>query len=81
MRGVQGVSSVGERCFMIYVTELVVLPGVDEFVADGFTELLPAVLFVGRPGQHNRDLLYCRVVLDDFRKSLDALRNLPSKLL
>jgi hypothetical protein len=38
---------------------------VNEFVPDGFAELLPPVLFVGLPGQRNRDRLCCWVVLRD----------------
>ena len=51
--------SLGERSPVICLAELVVLPGVNEFVPDGRTELLPAVVFVGRPGQRNRDCLCC----------------------
>ena len=39
---------------VIRVTELVVLPRVDEFVAHGRTEVLPPVLFIGLPDQRDR---------------------------
>ena len=80
-RDVEIVRPAGERCLVIGVAKLVVLPGVNEFMPDSFAKLLPAVVFVGRPGQRDRNLVCCRVVLCDLCKCLDALRNLPSKLL
>ena len=71
----------GERCLVIGVAELVVLPGVNEFVPDSRTKLLPPVVSVGCPAQRDHNLVRCRVVLCDLCKCLDALRNLPSKLL
>ena len=48
-RGIEAVCPLGKRCAVIRVAELVVLPGVDEFVAHGRTELLPAVRVIGVP--------------------------------
>ena len=70
LRCVEGVDPAVERSAVVSVAELVVLPGVDEFVPDDGTGLLPTVLFVGLPSQRNRDLLCCRVVLCDARLSL-----------
>ncbi len=39
LRGVEAVHPTGERCSVVSVAELVVLPGVNEFVPDGGTEL------------------------------------------
>ncbi|WP_435157379.1 hypothetical protein [Haladaptatus sp. DFWS20] len=41
LRGIEIVRPAGERPTVIRVVELVVLPGVNEFVPDGGTELLP----------------------------------------
>ncbi len=65
LRSIKGVRPPGERRTVIRVAELVILPGVNEFVPDGGTELFPPVVFVSRPGQRNRDCLCCRVVLGD----------------
>lgn len=47
---IEGVRPAGERSPVVCLTELVILPGVDEFVPDGFAELLPPALFGGRLG-------------------------------
>jgi hypothetical protein len=77
LRGIKSVRPTGEHFAVIRVTELVVLPGVNEFVSDGRTELFPPVVFVGRPSQRNHDLLSCRIILRDACLSLGPVRDLP----
>jgi hypothetical protein len=74
---VVGIDPAVECHSLIRVAELVVLPGVNEFMPNGGTELLPAVVFVGFPGQRDRDCLCCRVVLRDARLSLRSMWDFP----
>ena len=58
LRGVEAVRPASEHCAVICVAELVVLLGVNEFVPNNGTELLPPVLFVGRPVMSSVETVY-----------------------
>jgi hypothetical protein len=73
MRGVEWVCPSSERRAVTRFIELVVLPGVDVFVANRGTELLPTVSFVGRLFERNRTLVYCRVIFRDACLSLCSM--------
>lgn len=60
---------------------LVVLPGVDQFVAYRSGELLPAVGLVGVPRESDRDLLGVGIVEGDAGRTLQPRRGLPVDLL
>lgn len=59
---VEGVRPAIERSPVICLPELVVLPCVNEFVANGRTELLPAVLLERVPRKRDRYLAFSGVV-------------------